>query len=771
MLNRWLPLLVIALTCARSVAQCGEWTVALPEQPRNTAAPIFLDTTQNKVGLFELAPGSNEQMCLWQWNGQYWVPGAPLSTPVPWRGQFKHAYDAARQQLVCVARAASGSRTLLWNGATWTSAQVASPPWNVEPSMTFDVARGRVVYFSGSGVGQTWEWDGLSWTLRTTVGPGDRWGATLAYDAARQRVVLFGGYRYAGVVIYLSDTWEWDGEAWTQRQVQGPSPRVMASAAYDPSTQRLILFGGMAGTNPTVMPDDTWAWDGTGWSRLQVPGPPGRAGAGMVHNPITNRIMLMGGTLAPTKSYGDFNDTWEWDGQQWTKRGPVAPSNRQDHAMAYDAARDEMVLFGGYQTNSWTSPLGDTWLWNGETWRQYEGAGPSGRTRAVMAYDPIRQRVVMFGGGAQSLSPETWEWDGDAWALRAVVGPSPRSGHAMTFDPARQGVLLYGGQVAGQPSAEQWLWSGESWSRLADGPRAASSARMSFDTGRQRLVLFLSPASVYGPPDETWEWDGHDWVPFIQRLELGGSLGRANAGFAYDPVRRAVVMHGGGSPLATYSSVMEWNGWFWYQRQAHSSLYRYGAPMAYDSLRGRMLMFGGQGTVVRGDTIVLASSPAPPRLLVRPASVTVNAGADVTLSVGAESIEPLSYQWRFGSTLLTDMIDAPMAREITGASSPNLTLRGVRAPGGFARFTIQCTVSNACATLPPLEASVTVLPCSADFDNDGDAGTDQDIEAFFTCLGGHCCPTCGSADFNGDRDTGTDQDIEAFFRVLGGGHC
>ncbi|HYE62790.1 MAG TPA: DVUA0089 family protein [Phycisphaerales bacterium] len=60
-----------------------------------------------------------------------------------------------------------------------------------------------------------------------------------------------------------------------------------------------------------------------------------------------------------------------------------------------------------------------------------------------------------------------------------------------------------------------------------------------------------------------------------------------------------------------------------------------------------------------------------------------------------------------------------------------------------------------------------------DFNGDGDSGTDQDIEAFFACLGGSCCPTCwsGGADFNGDGDTGTDQDIEAFFRVLGGNPC
>jgi hypothetical protein len=68
----------------------------------------------------------------------------------------------------------------------------------------------------------------------------------------------------------------------------------------------------------------------------------------------------------------------------------------------------------------------------------------------------------------------------------------------------------------------------------------------------------------------------------------------------------------------------------------------------------------------------------------------------------------------------------------------------------------------------------TCSPCgSADFNGDGDLGTDADIEAFFACIGGNCCPTCDwhGADFNGDGDLGTDADIEAFFRVLAGGAC
>jgi hypothetical protein len=54
-----------------------------------------------------------------------------------------------------------------------------------------------------------------------------------------------------------------------------------------------------------------------------------------------------------------------------------------------------------------------------------------------------------------------------------------------------------------------------------------------------------------------------------------------------------------------------------------------------------------------------------------------------------------------------------------------------------------------------------------DIDLDGDAGTDADIEAFFTALRGD--GWIRSADFDHDGDTGTDADIAAFYRVLGGG--
>jgi hypothetical protein len=88
--------------------------------------------------------------------------------------------------------------------------------------------------------------------------------------------------------------------------------------------------------------------------------------------------------------------------------------------------------------------------------------------------------------------------------------------------------------------------------------------------------------------------------------------------------------------------------------------------------------------------------------------------------------------------------------------------------GGSAAGAYRIDLTGLDTLCPPPPGSC----CSADYNGDGDVGTDSDIAAFFACLGGNCCPTCPpNADFNCDGDVGTDVDIASFFRVLAGGSC
>jgi hypothetical protein len=54
-----------------------------------------------------------------------------------------------------------------------------------------------------------------------------------------------------------------------------------------------------------------------------------------------------------------LRETWTCDGTHWTHRQDIGPVARFSHAMAFDAARRTMVLFGGRDATE--NPLGDTW--------------------------------------------------------------------------------------------------------------------------------------------------------------------------------------------------------------------------------------------------------------------------------------------------------------------------------------------------------------------------------------------------------------------------
>ncbi len=71
---------------------------------------------------------------------------------------------------------------------------------------------------------------------------------------------------------------------------------------------------------------------------------------------------------------------------------------------------------------------------------------PPGKTKVAMAYDEARQRLVLFGSNI-GQTPLTWEWDGGNWQRRTVANsPVRRHAPATVYDSARQRVLLFGGK-------------------------------------------------------------------------------------------------------------------------------------------------------------------------------------------------------------------------------------------------------------------------------------------------------------------------------------
>lgn len=117
-----------------------------------------------------------------------------------------------------------------------------------------------------------------------------------------------------------------------------------------------------------------------------------------------------------------LNDTWEWNGDTWTKVSDTGPEPRNLAAMTYSGG--PVILHGG----AFTGLMGDTWQWMGGNWSKVQEMGPSPRIAHVLAYDSDRQKVILFGG--ESNDPgrhflgDTWEATGVPRAVPGSAGPA-----------------------------------------------------------------------------------------------------------------------------------------------------------------------------------------------------------------------------------------------------------------------------------------------------------------------------------------------------------
>jgi hypothetical protein len=257
-----------------------------------------------------------------------------------------------------------------WDGALWSllSADPQGPAWRNFAGAAFDTRRNVLVLHSGlqnagSRMDETWEWDGQSWTRFDVSGPGFREGAMMAFDEARGEVVLFGG---AGEQFeMLGDTWTWDGEGWTQASTSGPPPRFPSAIGYDAARQKVLLFSGHSVSgNEFIDYEDFWEWDGSSWNEIAVDGekPGSRNIAQLVYYPPSQAVLLFGG------GRDEFlGDLWSWDGASWTHFAESGAPTRSGSGGAYDPLRDRLVFFGGVDRPGGTA-ISDTWEWDGQTW-------------------------------------------------------------------------------------------------------------------------------------------------------------------------------------------------------------------------------------------------------------------------------------------------------------------------------------------------------------------------------------------------------------------
>lgn len=513
-----------------------------------------------------------------------------------------------------------------WDGEAWTFVSENGPDPRSFNSLVFDRGRNLAVLFDGTSIH---EWVGQSWTQRSSPGPSPRQGHAIAFDESRGVTVLFGGYA-AG---YLNDTWEWDGESWTEVVVaEAPSPRRDMVMTYDAMRRMIVLQGGwnhllnewpgdiwefdgqrwlmrseegpLSGdsmafdrTRQVTMLHEytgggrTWQWDGNDWTLLHVDEPAFQVGDGMVFD--EQRATLVRHGYLPTGTRAAHVATLEWNGAAWLLRAIQEPLSRWWYDMVFDEARGETVMYGGRSA----SYLDDTWTWNGATWQLRMWDAPSAREFPRLAYDSWREVVVLFGGmgpgegGVAHCCPrqDTWEWNGDTWTQRAAEGPPSRFGHGLAFDERRGVVVLFGGSTRESFEADDlfgdtWEWDGTTWTqRHVPGPPPRVHHVMSFDRKRGLTVLHGGRTIDASGGRETWEWDGQRWT---LRGDSGPEVRRWSSS-VYDSIRESVV-------VLLDGVLWEWDGRWWqdFSEAPVPNAASSDAAIAFDVSRGVLVTFG-----------------------------------------------------------------------------------------------------------------------------------------------------------------------------------
>ena len=446
----------------------------------------------------------------WTWNGLKWEklhvsgPGA--------RSDASAVFDSARG-IVLVFSGRKGTAKYWedlweWNGSSWKEVQSGGekPPGRDFFCFCYDESRARAIIFGGNRPGlssnDTWKFDGTKWKKITVAGP-IAYLPIMVYDSGRLKSVLlfFSSDSSPGSKLVIK-SWTWDGVV--RERIPASFPFSLSSyylydykiGAYDAARNQIILFGPLKWT--LLFKGTKWSKWKTGW---QFPG----SIDSMAYDAKSGRILTF------HKSAG----TWAWDGWGWYKLAKNSEFlSLSGTAMAFDAARGVTVLFGGgYLSQTWI------WDWSASAWKlvgQNDPRPPPGRYGHAMAYNAKRREIVMFGGWGEGSSSSqfdrgTWTWDGTAWTLKSLLGPSVRFSHAMAYDSDRGVVVLFDGRRYDAATKKDiylndlWEYADGVWTKI-DVPCPVSrwDGKMVFNESKGKITIAGETGGIYGSNIETW---------------------------------------------------------------------------------------------------------------------------------------------------------------------------------------------------------------------------------------------------------------------------
>jgi N-acetylneuraminic acid mutarotase len=231
----------------------------------------------------------------------------------------------------------------------------------------------------------------------------------------------------------------------------------------------------------------------------------------MAYDPARDVVVLYGGNAT---GWPYESATWEFDGTDWlTVTTTTTPPARYGAALGYVPGQG-VILFGG--SNETDAALNQTWVYTGSTWTKLQITGPLSRTWHSLAAGPNGSLYLFGGNNGETYFNDLWKYENGGWTEVSITGdkPSARTLAAITFQPANlptfNRILLFGGRtISGTLLADLWAFDPGTnrWTELDDGgggggppPRLAHS--LTYDPATGQTVLaggVVSSRERYSP--------------------------------------------------------------------------------------------------------------------------------------------------------------------------------------------------------------------------------------------------------------------------------
>jgi hypothetical protein len=298
-----------------------------------------------------------------------------------------------------------------------------------------------------------------------------------------------------------------------------PSPRAYHQMVYDPDSGYVILYGGQTGewNPPENFNHETWLFDPEKnvWTEVTPEvSPGGSVGGSMTYDSNAKRIILsvISDDLTELQTWA-----YETESNTWTRLAN-GPLNMLGQRIVYDAESDRTIMFGGIEMTKYKF-IDETWAYdyNTDTWRNMHPSGkPHGRNYHGMVYDPIADRIIVWGGDIQGPIKQDLIWMYDyntnTWKKSKYEnGPANRDYLDLVYNVDAECFITYGGTPYGNDETWVYTLDTNTWQQTqpANNPGLLSRYTMVYAQNIDRAILFggQDGPERYNFTAETWSYD------------------------------------------------------------------------------------------------------------------------------------------------------------------------------------------------------------------------------------------------------------------------